>query len=174
MPMPFFSGGPLSRRDLLWHGSVGVGASMLPGLVQAGGSSGFVPSETKKAESVIFLWMGGGVTQFESFDPKPEAPEEIRGTLGAISTNVPGVQFGEVMTELSRRADDLCVVRSFSHDSNDHLLSQAYTLSGRKVTMAQLFAEPNIGSIVSYLNGPRNGLPGYIAVPGITSVPAWP
>jgi hypothetical protein len=159
--------GLLSRRDLLWYGSVGVGASLWPGIAGAG-ASGFVPSETKKAESVIFLWMGGGVTQLESFDPKPEAPEEIRGTLGAISTSLPGVQFGEVMTELSRRADDLCVVRSFSHDSNDHLLSQAYTLSGRKVTQAQLFSEPNIGSIASYLYGPRNGLPGYIAVPGIT------
>ena len=171
MSIPLFADGPfspLSRRDLLWHGSVGVGAAMLPNFLQAGTRAAFHPSDTKKAESVIFLWMGGGVTQFESFDPKPDAPEEIRGTLGAISTSVPGVQFGEVMTELARQADDLCVVRSFSHDSNDHLLSQAYTLSGRKVTMAQLFSEPNIGSIVSYLNGPRNGLPGYIAVPGIT------
>lgn len=168
MSLPFLFQGPLSRRDLLWKGSVGVGASLLPGVSHAGSTKTFLPSETQKAESVIFLWMGGGVTQFESFDPKPEAPEEIRGTLGAIPTNVPGIEFGEVMTELARRADDLCVVRSFSHDSNDHLLSQAYTLSGRKVTMAQLFSEPNMGSIVSYLNGPRNGLPGYIAVPGIT------
>jgi hypothetical protein len=80
------------------------------------------------------------------------------------------VQFGEVMTNLARIAYDLCVVRSFSHDSNDHLLSQVYTLSGRKVNQAELFKHPNIGSIFSYLYGPKNGLPGYIAVPGIT----WP
>jgi hypothetical protein len=114
--------------------------------------------------------MGGGVTHIDSFDPKPLAPEEIRGTLGAISTALPGVQFGEVMPHLARIANDLCVVRSFSHDSNDHLLSQVYTLSGRKVNQAELFKHPNIGSIFSYLYGPKNGLPGYIAVPGIT----WP
>src|SRR5690606_27483034 len=113
-------------------------------------------------------WMGGGVTHIDSFDPKPEAPEEIRGTLTAIPTVLPGVNFCETMPHMAAVADKLTLVRSFSHDSNDHLLSQAFTLSGRKVTQAQLFSEPNIGAIVSHLQGPRNGLPGYIAVPGIT------
>jgi hypothetical protein len=72
------------------------------------------------------------------------------------------------MPQLARIADRLAVVRTFSHDSNDHLLSQVYTLSGHKVGPAELFKHPNIGSLVSYLLGPRNGLPGYIAVPGIT------
>ncbi|TWW09785.1 hypothetical protein E3A20_10880, partial [Planctomyces bekefii] len=89
--------------------------------------------------------MGGGVSHIDSFDPKPQAPQEIRGTLSAISTALAGVQFTEVMPQLARIADELCLVRSFSHDSNDHLLSQVYTLSGRKVTAAQLFSEPNIG-----------------------------
>jgi len=61
-----------------------------------------------------------------------------------------------------------CLLRSFSHDSNDHLLSQVYMLSGRKVTMAQLMTEPNIGSIVAHMHGSRAGFPGYIAVPGTT------
>ncbi|MFN5535158.1 MAG: DUF1501 domain-containing protein, partial [Planctomyces sp.] len=130
--------------------------------------SGTGTSPAASADSVIFLWMGGGVSHIDSFDPKPQAPQEIRGTLSAISTALAGVQFTEVMPQLARIADELCLVRSFSHDSNDHLLSQVYTLSGRKVTAAQLFSEPNIGSIVSYLQGARNGLPGYIAVPGIT------
>jgi hypothetical protein len=121
-----------------------------------------------RAQSVIFLWMGGGVTHIDSLDPKPDAPEEIRGTLGAIDTALPGVQFCETCPNLAKIANELAVLRSFSHDSNDHLLSQVYTLSGRKVTRAQLFTEPNIGSFVSHLYGTRNGLPGYIAVPGIT------
>ncbi|MFN7682426.1 MAG: DUF1501 domain-containing protein, partial [Planctomyces sp.] len=131
-------------------------------------ASGTGTSPAASADSVIFLWMGGGVSHIDSFDPKPQAPQEIRGTLSAISTALAGVHFTEVMPQLARIADELCLVRSFSHDSNDHLLSQVYTLSGRKVTAAQLFSEPNIGSIVSYLQGARNGLPGYIAVPGIT------
>jgi hypothetical protein len=114
--------------------------------------------------------MGGGVTHIDSFDPKPDAPEEIRGTLTDIATKLPGVRFCETLPQLSQIAGDLAVIRSFSHDSNDHFLSQVYTLSGRKVLRTQLFDEPNIGAIVSHLHGPRNGLPGYIAVPGIT----WP
>lgn len=156
------------RRDLLKIGPMALSASVLPGLFSGSALAASAQSPSAKAKSVIFLWMGGGVTHIDSLDPKPEAPEQIRGTLSAIPTSIPGVQFAEVCPNLARIARDLCVVRSFSHDSDDHLLSQVYTLSGRKVTQAQLFTEPNIGAIVQYLQGPRNGLPGYIAVPGIT------
>ena len=158
----------ICRRDLLKVGPLAISASVLPGMLTGTSEAGFVPSPTAKAKSVIFLWMGGGVTHLDSLDPKPEAPEQIRGTLSAIATSLPGVQFAEVCPNLARIAHEICTVRSFSHDSDDHLLSQVYTLSGRKVTQAQLFTEPNIGSIAQYLLGPRNGLPGYIAVPGIT------
>jgi hypothetical protein len=157
---------PFNRRDLLRVGSVGVSASLWPGLStqDAAGETGPAP----KAQSVILLWMAGGVTHHDSLDPKPESPEEIRGTLSTIATRLPGVHFAESCPNLAAIADRFCLVRSFSHDSNDHFLSQAYCLSGRKVTMQQITSEPNIGSIVAYLQGPRNGLPGYIAVPGVT------
>lgn len=155
---------PFSRRDLLRVGSVGISASLWPGAARASEETATEP----KARSVILLWMAGGVTHHDSLDPKPESPEEIRGTLATIATKLPGVHFAESCPNLARVADKFCLVRSFSHDSNDHFLSQAYCLSGRKVTMQQITSEPNIGSIVSYLRGPRNGLPGYIAVPGIT------
>lgn len=152
-------------------GSLAFAGTVLPGLATGKTDSSRKPLEPSgPAKQVLFLWMGGGVTHIDSFDPKPLAPEEIRGTLSAISTTLPGVQFGEPMTQLAQIAQELCLVRSFSHDSNDHLLSQVYTLSGRKVNQAELFKHPNIGSIFSYLYGPKNGLPGYIAVPGIT----WP
>lgn len=160
------------RRDLLKIGPLALsGGTLLPSWLMGsetkpGNESRELPGA--RAKSVIFLWMGGGVTQLETFDPKPEAPEEIRGTLGAIPTSLPGLFFSEACPQLARVAHELAVLRTFSHDSNDHLLSQVYTLSGRKVTPAQLFSEPNIGAIVQYLLGPRNGLPGYIAVPGIT------
>ena len=153
----------LNRRDVLRVGSLSVAASLLPQFANATRQS-----DSAKAKSVIYLWMGGGVTHIDSFDPKPKAPDEIRGTLTDISTNMPGVRFSEVMPNLAKIADQLALIRSFSHDSDDHLLSQVYTLSGRKVDRNGLFTEPNIGSIVSYLYGPRYGLPGYIAVPGIT------
>jgi len=155
----------IARRDVLTLGSVSAAASIMPAAWSATGPRN---AAAATADSVIFLWMGGGVSHIDSFDPKPHAPQEIRGSLAAISTALAGVHFTEVMPQLARLADEMCLVRSFSHDSNDHLLSQVYTLSGRKVTAAQLFSEPNIGSVISYLQGARNGLPGYIAVPGIT------
>jgi hypothetical protein len=157
----------VARRDLLKVGPLALSANIWPSLLRPA-CADFQPDAAAKAKSVIFLWLGGGCTHLETFDPKPDAPENIRGTLGAIPTSLPGVFFDEACPNLARVADDLAVVRSFSHDSDDHLLSQVYTLSGRKVTQAQLFTEPNIGAIVQYLLGPRNGLPGYIAVPGIT------
>ncbi len=157
----------VTRRDVLKVGPLALSAAVWPGLLGANDAP-FVPDPKAKAKSIIYLWMGGGVTHIDSLDPKPEAPVEIRGQLDAIATTLPGVQFSETCPDLARIANDLSVVRSFSHDSDDHLLSQVYTLSGRKVTPNQLFSEPNIGAMVQHLYGSRNGMPGYIAVPGIT------
>ena len=157
-----------NRRDVLRVGSLTLAASVLPpGLASQAAPSGHL-QHGGRARSVIFLWMAGGVTHIDSFDPKPAAPEEIRGELTDIATNVPGIRFCETLPHLANKADELAVIRTFSHDSNDHFLSQAYALSGRKVAGDALFDEPNIGCMVSYLLGPRNGLPGYIAVPGFT------
>ena len=154
--------GLLHRRDLLKIGSLGLAATLLPEGVRA------TEQRPASADSVIFLWMAGGVTHIDSFDPKPDAPQEIRGPNGTVQTAIPGVRFGEVMPRLAALTRHFCTLRSYSHDSNDHFLSQAYALSGRKVPMANITTEPNIGSIVSHLHGPRAGFPGYIAVPGTT------
>lgn len=157
-----------SRRDLLRIGSLGIAGAVWPGLISAATKSeASSQGEPPTAKSVIYLMMMGGVTHIDSFDPKPDAPEEIRGTLGTISTKLPGVQFTEVMPCLANVADRLTLVRSYSHPNNDHFQSQAWALSGRPVPTAQIKTEPNIGSIVSFLHGPRKQLPGYIAVPGI-------
>lgn len=150
-----------SRRDILRAGSLSFAASALPAHLDAAAGAA-------RADAVIFLWMAGGVTHIDSFDPKPDAPAEIRGKLGVIPTTLPGVQFCETMPRLARVAHELALVRSYSHDSDDHLLSQVYTLSGHKVAMSDLYTHPNIGSLVAHLHGPRGGLPGYIAVPGTT------
>jgi len=156
-----------SRRELLRVGSIGLAAGVWPGAAVAANTRS-ASTRRATADSVILLWMAGGVTHIDSFDPKPSAPEEVRGTLGTIDTRLPGVRFAESMPELARQAHRITLVRSYSHDSNDHFLSQAYALSGRKVLPTQIMTEPNVGSVVSYLQGPRGGLPGYVAVPGIT------
>jgi hypothetical protein len=175
--------GFLSRRDLLRVGPLGVAASLLPtGFHAAAQARARADRPAATARSVILLWMAGGVTHIDSFDPKPDAPADVRGTLKAIATATPGVRFCESLPCLARQTPHLAVVRSYSHDSNDHFLSQAYALSGRKVPLSQITTEPNVGSIVASLHGPRAGFPGYIAVPGTTRpgpppvnmfVPGW-
>jgi hypothetical protein len=153
----------VSRRDLLRVASIGVAGTLLPGWAKARPTH-----PTGKARSVILLWMAGGLTHIDSFDPKPDAPKEIRGTLGAIRTRLPGVQFCETMPCLAQQADRLALVRNFVAATDDHFLAQAFSLSGRRVPMGRITAEPNVGSVVAKLLGPRNGLPGYLAVPGTT------
>jgi len=153
--------GLLTRRDALRVAAAGVTAAALP-------LPGLANTRTTKVKSVIVLWMAGGVTHHDSFDPKPLAPEEIRGTLATIPTALPGVRFTEVMPNMGQVAADICLVRTYASGNDDHLISQASQLSGRKVTAAQLFTEPNVGSVVAKLDGPRAGFPGYIAVPGTT------
>jgi hypothetical protein len=153
--------GFLKRRDALRVGAAGIAAAALP-------LPGFGETSTAKAKSVIVLWMAGGVTHHDSFDPKPEAPEQIRGSLKTIPTVLPGVHFTEVMPGMARAANEIALIRTYASGNDDHLLSQAAQLSGRKVTPAQITTEPNIGSILAKLRGPRAGFPGYIAVPGTT------
>jgi hypothetical protein len=151
----------VSRRDLLRCAAVGVAGALLPR------ASGNVPT-AGKAKSVIVLWMAGGLTHIDSFDPKPAAPSEIRGNLKAIDTSVPGIRFSATMPHMARQAHRITLLRSFVASSDDHFIAQGYGLSGRPVTPATFMAEPNVGSVVSKLHGGRNGLPGYIAVPGTT------
>ncbi len=154
----------LNRRDLFRAAGVGIAASALP----------FTRAETegvsskRRAKSVVLLWMAGGVTHIDSFDPKPDAPEEIRGTLGSIGTMLPGIRFTEVMPQLAKQTEKLALVRTFSSGNDDHFLSQAMALSGRRVTPLQIDTEPNVGAVVSRLQGPRAGFPGYVAIPGTT------
>ena len=155
---------------MLRVGSLSIAGTLVPSLWagRPGLAAPAVGDSGEKPRSVILLWMAGGVTHIDSFDPKPDAPEEVRGTLGAIRTTVPGTYFCESLPRLAEQAEHLAVVRSYSHDSNDHLLSQAFALSGRRVTPNQITTEPNVGAIVSKLHGSRAGFPGYIAVPGTT------
>ena len=150
----------LNRRDLLRLGSVGVAGCLLPSS-RAGNPQG-------RARSIIVLWMAGGVTHIDSFDPKPEAPREVRGSLGTIATSLPGVRFCETLPFLAKQAHRLALIRTYTSGNDDHFLSQAFALSGRRVTPTQITTEPNVGAIVSKLLGPRGGLPGYVAVPGTT------
>ena len=103
-----------SRRDFLRAGALGVTGLMLPDLLRARARAA-AEGRPSKNTSVVWLWLGGGPTHVETFDPKMTAPAEYRSTVGAVDTCLPGVQFGGVFPQMARRADKLAVVRSFAH-----------------------------------------------------------
>jgi hypothetical protein len=168
-----------NRRDFVRVSGVTLAASALELL----GAPALGADDRKAvADQVLFLWLPGGVTHHESFDPKPDAPSEIRGDIKPIETSVPGIRFAEVMPKLARHADKIALIRSYRSGNDDHFLAQAFALSGKTNLPGGILSEPNFGCIVAHQLGPTGGLPAYIAVPGSTRpgppntnefVPAW-
>tara|TARA_R110002167_G_scaffold26757_4_gene91893 strand:- start:138 stop:1355 length:1218 start_codon:yes stop_codon:yes gene_type:complete len=105
------------------------------------------------------VYLPGGPTQFETFDPKPDAPSEIRGSFAATQSRVPGVQFCELLPELSTIADKFSVVRTLVGMENRHESFQCYTgrAGGRTEDGEPAGGWPSFGSIVSQLLGPGRG-----------------
>src|SRR5437764_1750735 len=103
------------RRDFLTICSLGLGGLSLPSLLAAAERSQHITGK-----SVIFLFQQGGPSQFETFDPKPNAPEGIRTVTGIVPTSLPGVHFGDTMSRLARLAHKLTVVRSFQTNNAGH------------------------------------------------------
>lgn len=158
----------LNRRSLLRWGGVTLAASA-PHLLGLNTSQAETLSEQiASADQVLFLWLPGGVTHHESFDPKPEAPEEIHGPIQAIETNVPGVRFAETLPNLALQMDKIALIRSYAAGTNDHFEGQCYALSGKNILPGGILSEPNFGSFISHQLGATADLPGYIAVPGST------
>jgi Protein of unknown function (DUF1501) len=143
--------GPWSRREFLKIGSLALGGLTLPGLLaaRAGEAAGVV-----KDRAVVFLFLQGGPSQIETFDPKPDAPAEIRSIFGEEQTALPGVSFGATFPRLAAVADRVAVVRSFASNNADH---QNYvSVAGGnplKVPQGTLYAR------VAGPNHPSTGLP---------------
>lgn len=160
----------MHRRSLLRWGGVTLAAGLpqMLGLGHRSASAAMKVNPFATADQVLFLWMPGGVTHHESFDPKPEAPEEIHGPITAIETNVPGVRFADTMPHMARHMDKISLIRSYAAGTNDHFEGQCYALSGHNKLPNGILSEPNFGSIIHKQLGATGGLPGYVAIPGST------
>jgi uncharacterized protein (DUF1501 family) len=137
----------ISRRGFLTLGTLGLGGLSLPSLLAAEKPR----HVTDKA--VIFLFQQGGPSQFETFDPKPDAPDGIRTVTGTLATSLPGVRFGATMSQLAKLADKLTVVRSFQTNNGNHNIEP---IVGPDTLNA------NIGSLYSHVVGavrPGSGMP---------------
>lgn len=164
----------ISRRDCLQLGvktALGIGfADLLKLQLQASGSSVGLKA---KAKSCILVWLDGGPTHYETFDPKPEAPVEIRGEYHTIDTKVPGVQFSEHLKKLAGISDKFSVIRSIRHNQGNHGAGNHYMMTGAPPRIpvgcgAFVSFHPSLGSATAHARGHQNGLPSYFSMPSMT------
>ncbi len=158
-------GNELSRRGFLHVGLLGgLGLTLADYLrMEAAADQKFFESKEGTAKSVIFVFLPGGISHQESFDPKPYAPIEYRGPLKSIATNVPGVEIGELWTQTAQVADKLAICRSMTHGEAAHERGTHNMFTGYRPSPALSY--PSIGSVVSHEFGPRNNLPPYVFIP---------
>jgi hypothetical protein len=117
----------IHRRSFLQASLVGSGLASLPGITWPNLQAA---SSTNRRRSLILLWQDGGPSHFETFDPKPHAPSEYRGELGAIPTTLPGISYCEVLPKLARLADRTAVIRSLHQPSSGHVIGSHNVLTG--------------------------------------------
>jgi len=160
----------ISRRDCL---QLGLGGTLGLGLgagLQQRIFAGEQVQQTRQADSCILIWQDGGPTHYETFDPKPDAPAEIRGQFEAIDTNVPGIQFSKHMRKLASIADKLSIVRSIRHNQGNHGAGNHYMMTGSPPRIpvgcgAFVSFHPSIGSVTAHELGAPNGIPPYFSLP---------
>lgn len=128
-------------------------------------------------KSVILMWLDGGPSQLETYDPKPDAPVEYRGPFGAISTNVPGTQICETLPLHAKHADKMSLIRSLHHDNGDHFAAAHWMLTGRfgSTTANKEPMFPSVGSYVARVKGANDpGMPAFVGVPAAHAVYKYP
>jgi hypothetical protein len=160
----------VARRDVLRVGSLALGGLTLPGLLRhraAAASGKTSDGTTPRKTQVIFIELDGGPSQYETYDPKPEAPLEIRGELRAIPTNLTGVYFSEYMAEQAKVMDRLAIIRSVAHNNADHGNSGHMIGTGyyRVNNAGGRQEKPGVGAVTSRVRGQNaTGVPAYIAL----------
>ncbi len=149
----------LSRRDFLRIGALAPLGLSLPQLLASEKATG----SKARAKSVILVYLGGGISHHDSFDPKPEAVEEIRGKYKSIATNVPGLNVTELLPNMAKVMDKVALVRSGSHENDHHETATNWVLSGR---FGSAFGDhPAIGAVVAHETGFSGAVPPYVAIP---------
>jgi len=150
----------VSRRDFIAAGTLGMLGLGVPSALAAPEGSGGKPASFGRAKRCVFLYLYGAASQLETFDPKPDAPVEVRGELGTTATSVPGVRIGELLPQTAKVVDRATIIRSMTHPYPLH--ASAYTLTSIPTIDVPLQMKPRdprhwpfIGSVVDYLADER-------------------
>ena len=151
----------LTRRDVIRVGAIGATGLTLGGFLQMA-NAGSVNSRAV-SQSAIFIELPGGPSHIDTFDMKPNAPTEIRGTFNPISTAVPGIEICEHLPKLAAVTDKFTIIRGVTHTLGAHLLGQKFINSGNRPTPALEY--PAFGSVAAKELTTESDLPGYVAIP---------
>jgi len=159
----------ITRRDCL---QLGLGGFLGAGFASALGARE-VHAPRAKATSCILIWMDGGPTHFETFDPKPDAPAEYRGEFNAIPTALPGVRFSEHMPQLAKSLNKYAIIRSIRHEQGNHGAGNHYMMTGAPPRIpvgcgAFVSFHPSMGSVVAHERPAPAGLPSYFSMPSMS------
>ena len=155
----------MNRRNFLTIGSLAGLNLSLPTYLKAKAENATISDA--KAQSVIYIYLPGGMAHQESFDPKPLAPVEYRGPLNSINTSIPGVVFSEYLPDTAKIADKIAVINSMTHSETAHERGTNNMMTGYKPSPALQY--PSFGAIVSHELGVRNNIPPYISIPTIAN-----
>ncbi len=163
----------ITRRNCLQLGLGGlVGAGLSP-LLRGRALADVGVKRQQQADACILVWLDGGPTHYETFDPKPEAPVEIRGEFGTTPTAVPGTHFSEHMVNLAGIFDKYSLIRSIRHDQGNHGAGNHYMMTGAPPRIpvgcgAFVSFHPSLGSVVAKEVGAPDGLPPYFSMPSMS------
>jgi uncharacterized protein DUF1501 len=154
-----------NRREFLFAGLAGGLGLTLPNLLrlQAEMKIPEVAKVDAKADSVIHIYLPGGMAHQESWDPKPFASADYRGPLTPVKTKLPGIYFGEHFQKTAEIADKICVIRSMTHGEAAHERGTHNMFTGYRPSPAIKY--PSFGSVISHELGVKNNLPPYVCVP---------
>ena len=158
----------VSRRDFLYVGMAGSLGLTLPDLLRLQAAPVIPEVESFKAvaDSIIHIYLPGGMAQHESWDPKPFASPEYRGPYTPIKTSIPGEYVGEKFQNIAKIMNKLTVIRSMTHGEAAHERGTHNMFTGYRPSPAIKF--PSFGSVISHELGIRNSLPPYVVVPNVS------
>jgi hypothetical protein len=157
-------GMPISRREAMRRGLLGAAGLVLagsPGLRTLAATPPAQPKAQAKAKAVIQIWLWGGPSHLDTFDPKPDAGNDYCGPLNhPIDTNVPGIKIGELLPELAKVTDKYSIIRGMTHGVSAHETAAYLVQTGRQPGGRDVY--PSVGAVVSLFKGADAGYRGLI------------
>ncbi|MCH2182400.1 MAG: DUF1501 domain-containing protein [Mariniblastus sp.] len=160
-----------TRRDFVRVGGLTALGLGLGKFLQLQRAAAAVPvnrwQSAGKAKACILIWLDGGASHLDTWDPKPQAPTEVRGPFDSIGTNLPGIRISEHMPQTAKLLDKLALIRSVTSPFGVHNFAVQYLMTGYQPTPAIEY--PVIGSVVAHLRESTGVLPANIAIPHLVS-----